>query len=220
MPRQMRDPTYRNEEWARRMEPHVAPINTLVDELHDPDGRGWLPYVAPAHGGVDALVLSVLRDPGPKTQAGTGSGFLSVENDDPTAARMHELFTAQGVPLADVLPWNAYPWYINRSPSAAERQAGVDPLLRLLDVATAIRVVLLQGNDARDVWRRATKARPDLLINRDLRVVETIHPGRQALFVRDPLERARRRQSQEDAFRLVGEAVAEIRAQERPANTA
>jgi hypothetical protein len=30
-------------------------------------------------------VLSVLRDPGPKIQDTIGSGFLCLENDDPTA---------------------------------------------------------------------------------------------------------------------------------------
>ena len=55
---------------------HVRPVNELVDELHDLDGRGWMPHVAPVHGGVEARVLSVLRDPGPKTQDGVGSPGL------------------------------------------------------------------------------------------------------------------------------------------------
>jgi hypothetical protein len=38
--------------------------------------------------GVDAPALSISRDPGPKAGGDKGSGFLSVENDDPSAERM------------------------------------------------------------------------------------------------------------------------------------
>ena len=66
--------------------PHVAPINALVDDLRQ-WGRGWVPYVAPIYGGVNAQMLSVLRDPGPMTDsAGKGSGFLCLENDDAAAS--------------------------------------------------------------------------------------------------------------------------------------
>src|SRR5215211_5814233 len=85
MVRRMRDPGFRLEQERGRYAPHVRPVNELVDELRCRHGRGWMPYVAPWHGGVLARVLSVLRDPGPKTQDGVGSGFLCIENDDPTA---------------------------------------------------------------------------------------------------------------------------------------
>jgi hypothetical protein len=80
----MADPVFRNEQWQRRFDTHIEPINLLVDELRISE-RGWLPYVAPMYGGVNARLLSVLRDPGPKTRSEDGSGFLSMENDDPTA---------------------------------------------------------------------------------------------------------------------------------------
>jgi hypothetical protein len=210
MPRLMRDEAFRSEQWERRFEPHIAPINRLVDKLQDPGGRGWLPYVAPLHGGVRSTVLSVLRDPGPATQQGSGSGFLSIENDDPTAARQAELFAVVDVSPAAVLPWNAYPWYVNRAPSAGERQIGVDPLMRLLNLAPDVRVVLLQGNDAKDTWRRLLRAYPTVEEDRDLTVVGTIHPGRQALFHADPGIRAARIQNQVDAFAAVAGVVADI----------
>ncbi|MFC8276504.1 hypothetical protein ACFUJR_29020 [Streptomyces sp. NPDC057271] len=87
MARQMADETFRTDQERNRYAAHVRAINELVDGLRDQDGRGWMPYVAPWHGGTEARVLSVLRDPGPKTQDGTGSGFLCTENDDPTAER-------------------------------------------------------------------------------------------------------------------------------------
>jgi len=121
MPRQMAFPAFHADQTARAFTaPHVAPINAFVDSIRDRDGRGWALYVPPHHGGVDARVISVLRDPGPATQLGVGSGFISVENDDPTAERMARLFDRFGIPARVVLPWNAYPWYINASPNAAQ----------------------------------------------------------------------------------------------------
>jgi len=55
-----------------------------------------VPAIAPWHGGIEARVLSVLRDPGPKTLTVGGSGFLCIENDDPTAHRQAEMFAAVG----------------------------------------------------------------------------------------------------------------------------
>jgi hypothetical protein len=64
--RRLRDPQFRQEQEDGLRAPHVAPINDLVDGLIEPpppDGRGWIPYVAPVYGGVNARVLCIQRDP-------------------------------------------------------------------------------------------------------------------------------------------------------------
>jgi hypothetical protein len=112
--RRMRDPQFRQQQWDGRWAPHVAPINALVDELRDdPSGRGWAPYVSPDYGGVDARVLNIFRDPGPKThRQHDGSGFLCVENDDASAERFATLQDGAGIAVGETLSWNAYPWYM------------------------------------------------------------------------------------------------------------
>src|SRR4051794_27221473 len=95
--RRMADPGFRAEQWAGRYASHVAPLNRLVDDLRKPGHPGWLPYVAPWQGGVQARVLSILRDPGPKTLEDGGSGMLCLENDDPTAETQVRLFDEAGV---------------------------------------------------------------------------------------------------------------------------
>jgi len=47
------------------------------------------------------------------------------------------------------------------SPTGAEQQAGVDPLVRLIELLPRLRVVFLQGNDAKDTWRRVLVRYPD-----------------------------------------------------------
>jgi len=57
----MRDPELRQQQVGGLRAPHIAPVNALVDEVTDPSGRGWVPCVAPAYGGMDARAVSSAR---------------------------------------------------------------------------------------------------------------------------------------------------------------
>lgn len=206
--RLMANPAFRDKQEAGVYDPHVRPVNELVDELRDRDGRGWMPHVAPLHGGVHARLLVLLRDPGPGTHHDGGSGFLCIENDDPTAEALGRAFTGLGIPPSSYTPWNAYPWYVNTAPTTAQREAGVEPLLRLLDLLPELQVVLLCGNEAQDVWRRAVRRRP--ILERDLLPVETYHPGKQALFHPDKAVQAMRTQHRVDAYASVQAFLADL----------
>lgn len=195
----MADPKFRAQQWEERFTPHVAPVNEYVNELREV-GRGWAPYVAPLHGGVEARVLSILRDPGPATQDGSGSGFICVENNDSSAELQAELLEEAGLSPYELLPWNAYPWYINRAPKADELDAGVQTILHLLELAPKLNVVLLQGKDAERAWIRLVKVAPSIESERSLTVVRSFHPSPQALFVRDLEQRAARARRRRDAF--------------------
>ncbi len=201
--RRMADPVFRADQWENRYAEHVAPLNRLVDELRDQDGRGWLPYVAPFHGGAQARVLSVLRDPGPMTQELSGSGLLCIENDDQTAQTQAQLFADAGLSASDVTPWNAYPWYINRAPKAAELDAGVEPLVRVLDLIPNARVVLLQGGEAKNVWQRLLRRYPRVSTERRLEVLATYHPSNSALQTPYADVRQARRQHRRDTIAQV-----------------
>ena len=207
MVRRMGDPDFKASQIAHQMDAHIAPINKFVDELQSRDGRGWLPKVAPMHGGVDAQVLSVLSDPGKATQGDEGSGFLCVENRDPTAANQCRLFEAHGISPRSVLPWNAYPWFIDRPPNAEQKKAGAEVLCELIDIARSVRVILLQGEQAIDVWKRVLKLRPTLVADRQLVVAESIHPSPNALRTPDRSERQARLDRQRLAFEKVAQTL-------------
>lgn len=208
MPRRMADSAFREQQARDTYAEHVEPINRLVDTLRDADGRGWMPYVAPWHGGIEARVLSILRDPGPKTRTDGGSGFLCVENDDPTAERMAEMLTVAGIAARDVTPWNAYPWYINRAPKVAELIAGLAPLKRVIELMPDLEVVLLQGTDAQAGWRRFAKAFQYLVVELNPTVIETYHPSRQALWHPDAAVRDARTIDRAEAYRRVAVRLA------------
>lgn len=98
----MRDPLFRQQQVENLRASHVTPINALVDELIDPTGRGWVPHVAPVYGGVNARVLCIQRDPGPKTRGELGgSGFLCPENDDATAERFATMLDEARIDVGD-----------------------------------------------------------------------------------------------------------------------
>ena len=201
----MRDPVFRRSQEDGLRLPHVAPINLLVDELRE-EGRGWVPYVAPIYGGIEAEMLSILRDPGPMTDAARkGSGFLCLENDDPAAELFATLLAEAGIPAARMTPWNAYPWYINRKPNAAELAAGLDPLRRLLGLLPHLRVVMLNGGDAQSLWRKLASAHPSLAAT--YHVLPTYHTARQA-FIGTREVRAARMADLRATFATAGELLA------------
>lgn len=213
MGRKMRDIKYRDEQFAHRYDEHIKPINQLVDRLRKcrGDEDESVPYVAPIYGGVNARLLSILRDPGSRTQGKEGSGFLSIENDDATAEHIGKLFAEAGeagIDIKDVIPWNAYPWYINnRKPKASELNDGVEPLKDLIDLLPKLQVVMLHGVSAKDGWKRFMRRYPNIVTERGLQVIGTYHPSRQAFWHPDPKTREDRktdlRNSLQDAERYL-----------------
>lgn len=206
MTRLMRVPEFRAEQVRSCFAEHVAPLNRLVDELRQ-DGD-WLPYIAPMFGGVNARLLYVLRDPGPKTKDDGGSGFLCWENDDATAETMCSLFAEAGIAASDVAPWNAYPWYINRNPKADELEKGVDPLKRLIDLLPNLSIVMLLGGSAHDGWERLVRRYPAPIKARGLSIIKTYHTSRQAFWHKDPAVREQRKADLRNAFQAASRALA------------
>lgn len=74
-------------------------------------------------------------------------------------------------------------------------------MARIFDLMPDLRVVLLQGNDARNGWARLVQRNPSRA--RRASVVSTFHPGRQALFHPDPKVRSARVAHREQVYRDV-----------------
>lgn len=202
----MKNSLFRENQRARLYEPHVAPITSYIDSLRTLDR--WLPYVAPLHGGIDAPMLTILRDPGKGTREKGGSGMLCVENDDQSADTQFGLMEQAGLTPADFTPWNAYPWFIGRAPTAAEIREASSSLVGLIDLLPKLKVVMLQGGQAQAAWRIALEAQPDIR-DRRLITLETYHPSVQALWHPSPDERARRAQHRIDTWREAAKILSE-----------
>ena len=169
--RKMRDQAYREAVLARLGEAHIAPITALVNRLRTV-GRGWMPYVAPTYGGVKSLALFIFQDPGPATHEVGGSQLLCHQNDDPSAERFSRLLDASGISHADIMTWNAYPWYVHGTKvTAAQLDAAQPALEELLGLLPQLNVVVPSGAIARRAWRRFAACHP----HRRYTVVETLH---------------------------------------------
>ena len=205
----MADHAYRAERLRQRGEGRVAPVNALVGALNAerPDGCGPIPWAAPHDGGVEAVVLTLLSNPGPAAGGPGGSGFVSVENAAPSSRRMVRVREAAGVEPEQVVVWNAVPWYVHDRlggrTTAALRTAGVVPLHRLLALLPRLRAVVLHGGDARDGWARLLRAHPGA--GDGVAVLSTWHPSNQ-VFAVPPAERARREADLVTAYRTALDA--------------
>ena len=119
--------------------------------------------------------------------------MLCIENNDDSAALQCELFESVGLAVADVTPWNTYPWYRTDQQSgltSPQISEGLEPLHRLIDLMPRLKVVLLQGGEAQMLWKRFSRGAP-VLADR-YTAVGTYHPGRTALRHKDPAVRQAR----------------------------
>lgn len=154
---------FRQDWWRRRFEPHIEPINRLVDRLiADHDDR-WMPYVAPDHGGIDSRIVLLFQDPGPMTAPiNGGSGFIGCENDDPSANLLSQCLDSAGVAQRAVIPWNSYPWFLpaQSGVTVAMRVEGIEPLRSLLKLLDKAHTMVTCGKVAHDTWNRFARLHP------------------------------------------------------------
>lgn len=143
-----------------------------------------IPWFDPADAGVRARMLLLLEAPGPMTNSGNkrpGSGFISVDNDDPTAANVWTTRSEFGI-TDHVLAWNIVPWYLGPAsvkPKAHEVESGAAALLEVLTLLPDLQVVVVSGRVAQRGWdRHVATVRPDL------HVIKTWHPSPLALAQR------------------------------------
>lgn len=157
-----RSPAFLAAKRRRLREEHVAPVQVLVDAIRQERGEASVPYVDPDSGGVCARVLFILESPaGP---AALGSGMLSPDNDDETAANMWRLYEQSGLARSHGLHWNAVPWYIGeggREKSVKARQAleGALWLDRLIELLPDLRLIVTMGKPAERAFRSYSDAR-------------------------------------------------------------
>jgi hypothetical protein len=175
----MRDEKYRDAQWAARYAPHVEPLNRLVDALRE-TGLGSMPYVSPEYGGIEAEAILLYQEPGNGTDASKGgSGFLSYQNDDPSAGLACECLQEAGLSPKRLISWNAYPWYITGGPTVAGQDAAADALAEVIALLPRLRVVVLHGKAAQAAWPKFALRHP--VAARGIRTFDTFHTSAQGI---------------------------------------
>src|SRR5258706_115852 len=157
-PRSMRDVAVQQRRTAMLYEPHVARLNAFAAKLRE---RGEVPNFDPLDGGEAAPALFLFEKPGPMTAEGgsrkrAGSGFISRNNDDPTAENIYNFMQRAGIPRRQTVIWNVVPWWNGtRKVTAQELREGTACVKELITVLKSLRVVVMVGS-------QAAKAKPFL----------------------------------------------------------
>lgn len=156
--------------------PHIAPLVAYVAGLHERYGAGWeFPSFDPLDGGIEADMLFLLEKPGPMTSPEherIGSGFISRDNNDPTAAATFGFMRDAKIDRCRTVLWNTIPgWNKTIKIARGERERGIAELPGLLKLLPRVRTVVLVG-------RQAQRAERDLQAT-GLRVFKSAHPSMQ-----------------------------------------
>jgi hypothetical protein len=172
-PRSLRDPEAREARRRLLTEPHVRPLTQYVEGLRARSPAEF-PDFDPLDGGVEARLLFLMEKPGPMTSAERdgrqGSGFISRDNDDPTAQAIFTFMREAGIPRRETVLWNLIPgWNGERRVTGQEKKEGVREALRLVRLLPNLKAVVLVG-------AKAGLAAP-LLEDRGLIIRRSRHPS-------------------------------------------
>ena len=161
---------------------HMQPLASYAISLRAPGLE--VPDFDPCDGGVKARVLFLFEKPGPMTaEEGSGrrlgSGFISRDNDDPTAEAIWHFMREAKIQREQTVLWNVIPWWNGtRAIKGAELRNGVNQIFQLLELLTEVTAVVLVG-------AKAARAMPPLESTK-LQLFASPHPS--------PLVRARWRE--------------------------
>jgi hypothetical protein len=180
MARRMAQLEFRQEQIEGVHDPRVATVNDYCDLLAT-RANLQVPYIPPHYDTRDASIVVMSSNPGPKAGGDNGSGFLSIENDDPSAERMAGIFEAVDLTTAQAFPWNAYPWHVHESyPNGLTNTLitdGIPALVGLLELHPVVTAIIAHGGDAHRSAALLQRTHADLLSNRGIRVFAARHTG-------------------------------------------
>jgi len=154
-PRQLSSSLAVSERRAVLSEPHMVPLANFVQTLRLTN-PGWeFPDFDPLDGGVEAEILFLFEKPGPMTSAkNKGSGFISRNNDDPTAHATFVFMNEAGLKRKRTLIWNVIPgWNGTRKVTASELRLGVVQLEALIPLLPNLTTIVLVGSKAKRAMR-------------------------------------------------------------------
>ncbi|MDE2384545.1 MAG: uracil-DNA glycosylase [Alphaproteobacteria bacterium] len=123
----------------------MAKLKAFAQNLRS-QNLGEIPEFDPLDGGTNAKVLFLFEKPGPKAFL---SGFISRNNNDPTAEATFCFMQQAGISREQTVIWNVIPgWDGTRKFSRADLINGGEQLKSLIDLITKLRVIVCVGKSA------------------------------------------------------------------------
>lgn len=150
-PRLLRDPAQIARRRLELAEPHIKPLTQFAQSLRE-RGYGQVPDFDPWDGGIAAQALFLFEKPGPKAFA---SGFISRNNDDPTAEHTFNFLRQAEISRRATCLWNTVPgWNGTRKLTSKELKQGAAALCELIPLLHNLKVVVLVGKRAANCWSK------------------------------------------------------------------
>jgi hypothetical protein len=168
-PRAHRETANVERKLARLREPHIIPLTRFVERLRNQRGGGEVvPWFDPYEAGTATRILALLEAPGAKSTGAEGprakakgSGIISCDNNDQTAANMWALLRDAGIDRErEFTAWNIVPWYLGTDqkishPRVSDLNESAPALHELISLLPDLQVVVLLGKNAAKGWKRA-----------------------------------------------------------------
>lgn len=178
-PRALKSLELRELRLSRIQEPHVAPLQTLIDQLRATRARpSDVPTFDPCDGGIDAEILLLLEAPGPRA---VETGFISINNPDGTAANLYGLLEEAGIDRGQILMWNVVPWYLGNKDRSKIRPATCKDIVAASPHLAALVRVLHNLKACVLFGKKAQAAEPLLRAIADIPIIPSPHPSPVAL---------------------------------------
>lgn len=174
-PRTLADPTEVERRNAMLFQPHIAPLIEFVQQLRKRDTNEY-PFFDPLDAGVNAEILFLFEKPGPMTVpkgrlSKSGSGFISRDNDDPTAEATFSFMEEAEIPRSKSVIWNTVPcWNGRRKILQNELEDGIRDLRSLLPLLPDVKKIVLVG-------RKAERAKSLIQRGSQYQVFTSAHPS-------------------------------------------
>lgn len=155
---------------------HMISLKEYTEQLRKKN-LGEIPNFDPMDGGKEAGILFLFEKPGPMTALDGGSGFISRNNDDPTAENTFKIMSAAGIPRKITCTWNLVPgWNKTTKVKAQERIAGRECLRDLINILPKLKVIVLVGNTAKSAKKKLEEM--PIIIERCIEIRTSYHPAK------------------------------------------
>ena len=126
----------------------IQPLLPLVDKIRKGQ-QNEVPLPDPLDGGTNAKFLFLLRSPGREAKH---SGFISMNNPDPTAKNTFKFLHEAGFKRKDILLWNIVPWYLGKEAKNVNRETilvGAKYADDLVKLIPNLRALVFMGLDSK-----------------------------------------------------------------------
>lgn len=153
-------PTTIDRRYQQLRAPHIRPLTEWVETVRrrlDPCHASTVANFDPVGGGTNARVMYLAQDP---STTANGTGFISPDNNDPTARATTEACDEAGIAEHERIHWNVYPWYLAADcaePVPNRDELATTFLVELLGLLPEVRSVVLIGDPAAKSWARLAK---------------------------------------------------------------